>query len=137
MRHPAAQAGSSCKNKSARPQPHHQRAADLMRDRADHMGRVTQEQGKTFVEAKGEAVTSADIVEWFAEEGKRAYGRIIPSRNPTVRQMVVTEPVGVVAAFTPWNFPTLTPARKIAAFAAGCSIIIKASEETPAGASSW
>src|SRR5205814_4980313 len=107
--------------------------ADLLRERADQVGRVmTQEQGKPFVEAKGEAVTSADIVEWFAEEGKRAYGRIIPSRNPTVRQMVVTEPVGVVAAFTPWNFPTLTPVRKIAAsLAAGCSIIIKASEETP------
>src|ERR1044072_3077100 len=95
---------------------------------------MTPEQGKTFVEAKGEAVTSADIVEWFAEEGRRAYGRIIPSRNPTVRQMVVTEPVGVVAAFTPWNFPVLPPARKLAAaLAAGCSIIIKASEETPAG----
>ena len=95
---------------------------------------MTQEQGKTFAEAKGEVVTSADIVEWFAEEGRRAYGRIIPSRNPTVRQMVVTEPVGVVAAFTPWNFPVLTPARKIAAaLAAGCSIIIKASEETPGG----
>jgi succinate-semialdehyde dehydrogenase/glutarate-semialdehyde dehydrogenase len=109
------------------------KAADLLRERADQVGRVmTQEQGKTFVEAKGEAVTSADIVEWFAEEGKRAYGRVIPSRNPTVRQMVVTEPVGVVAAFTPWNFPTLTPVRKIAgALAAGCSIVIKASEETP------
>ena len=95
---------------------------------------MTQEQGKVLAEAKGEVVTSADIVEWFAEEGRRAYGRIIPSRNPTVRQMVVTEPVGVVAAFTPWNFPVLTPARKIAAsLAAGCSIIIKASEETPAG----
>jgi succinate-semialdehyde dehydrogenase / glutarate-semialdehyde dehydrogenase len=109
------------------------KAADLIRDRADAIATVlTQEQGKAFVEAKGEVVTSADIVEWFAEEGRRAYGRIIPSRNPTVRQMVVTEPVGVVAAFTPWNFPTLTPARKIAAsLAAGCSIIIKASEETP------
>jgi succinate-semialdehyde dehydrogenase/glutarate-semialdehyde dehydrogenase len=109
------------------------KAADLMRDRADAIATVlVQEQGKSFVEAKGEVVTSADIVEWFAEEGRRAYGRIIPSRNPTVRQMVVTEPVGVVAAFTPWNFPTLTPARKIAAsLAAGCSIILKASEETP------
>jgi succinate-semialdehyde dehydrogenase/glutarate-semialdehyde dehydrogenase len=109
------------------------KAADLMRDRADAIATVlTQEQGKAFVEAKGEVVTSADIIEWFAEEGRRAYGRIIPSRNPTVRQMVVTEPVGVVAAFTPWNFPTLTPARKIAAsLAAGCSIILKASEETP------
>jgi len=109
------------------------KAADLMRDRADAIATIlTQEQGKAFVEAKGEVVTSADIVEWFAEEGRRAYGRIIPSRNPSVRQMVVTEPVGVVAAFTPWNFPTLTPARKIAAsLAAGCSIILKASEETP------
>jgi succinate-semialdehyde dehydrogenase / glutarate-semialdehyde dehydrogenase len=109
------------------------KAADLMRERADHIAKVlTAEQGKVFAEAKGEVVTSADIIEWFAEEGRRAYGRIIPSRNPTVRQMVVTEPVGVVAAFTPWNFPTLTPARKIgASLAAGCSIIIKASEETP------
>ena len=111
------------------------KAADLLRERADHIARaMTQEQGKVFAEAKGEVVTSADIVEWFAEEGRRAYGRIIPSRNPTVRQMVVTEPVGVVAAFTPWNFPVLTPARKVAAsLAAGCSIIIKASEETPSG----
>ncbi len=109
------------------------KAADLMRERADHIaGVLVQEQGKTFAEAKGEVVTSADIIEWFAEEGRRSYGRIIPSRNPTVRQMVVTEPVGVVAAFTPWNFPTLTPARKMgAALAAGCSLIIKASEETP------
>src|SRR5213075_1961163 len=111
------------------------KAADLLRERADVIARsMSQEQGKVLAEAKGEAVTSADIVEWFAEEGRRAYGRIIPSRNPTVRQMVVTEPVGVVAAFTPWNFPVLTPARKIAAsLAAGCSIIIKASEETPGG----
>ena len=109
------------------------KAADLVRERADHIARVmTQEQGKVSAEAKGEVMTSADIAEWFAEEGRRSYGRIIPSRNPTVRQMVVTEPVGVVAAFTPWNFPTLTPVRKIsAALAAGCSIIVKASEETP------
>jgi len=109
------------------------KAADLVRERADQIARVmTQEQGKVFAEAKGEVMTTADIAEWFAEEGRRSYGRIIPSRNPTVRQMVVTEPVGVVAAFTPWNFPTLTPVRKIsAALAAGCSIIVKASEETP------
>ena len=109
------------------------KAADLIRERADHISQVlVAEQGKVFAEAKGEVVTSADIIEWFAEEGRRAYGRVIPSRNPTVRQLVVTEPVGVVAAFTPWNFPTLTPARKIgASLAAGCSLIIKASEETP------
>src|SRR4029078_1245927 len=73
--------------------------ADLLRERADQVGRVmTQEQGKTFVEAKGEAVTSADIVEWFAEEGKRAYRRLIPSRHPTGRQKGVTQQGGVGAA---------------------------------------
>jgi succinate-semialdehyde dehydrogenase/glutarate-semialdehyde dehydrogenase len=109
------------------------KAADLIRERSETIARVmTQEQGKILAEAKIEVNTSADIAEWFAEEGRRAYGRIIPSRNPAVRQMVVTEPVGVVAAFTPWNFPTLTPVRKIAAaLAAGCAIIVKASEETP------
>ncbi len=77
-------------------------------------------------------MVTADIIEWFAEEGRRAYGRIIPGRVKGTRQMVTQEPVGVVAAFTPWNFPTLTPARKIgASLAAGCSIIIKPSEETP------
>jgi succinate-semialdehyde dehydrogenase / glutarate-semialdehyde dehydrogenase len=109
------------------------KAADLVRERADAIASImTQEQGKVLAESKIEVMTTADIIEWFAEEGRRAYGRVIPSRNPTVRQLVVSEPVGVVAAFTPWNFPTLTPARKIgAALAAGCSIIIKGSEETP------
>jgi succinate-semialdehyde dehydrogenase/glutarate-semialdehyde dehydrogenase len=111
------------------------KAAVLLRERADHVGRVmTQEQGKPFPEARLEALGSADIIDWYAEEGRRAYGRIVPGRNKAVRQIVTQEPVGVVAAFTPWNFPTLTPVRKIAgALAAGCSIIIKASEETPAG----
>ncbi len=77
---------------------------------------------------------SADIIDWYAEEGRRSYGRVVPGRQKGVRQIVLQEPVGVVAAFTPWNFPTLTPVRKIAgALAAGCSIIIKASEETPGG----
>jgi succinate-semialdehyde dehydrogenase/glutarate-semialdehyde dehydrogenase len=111
------------------------KAANLLRERAEHVGRVmTQEQGKVYPEARVEAITSADIIDWYAEEGRRAYGRIVPGRQKHVRQIVVQEPVGVVAAFTPWNFPTLTPVRKIAgALAAGCSIIIKASEETPAG----
>jgi succinate-semialdehyde dehydrogenase/glutarate-semialdehyde dehydrogenase len=111
------------------------KAANLLRERAEHVGRVmTQEQGKVYLEARVEAITSADIIDWYAEEGRRAYGRIVPGRQKHVRQIVVQEPVGVVAAFTPWNFPTLTPVRKIAgALAAGCSIIIKASEETPAG----
>jgi len=111
------------------------KAADLLRERADHVARVqTQEQGKPFPESRGEVVTSADIIDWYAEEGRRAYGRIVPGRQKGVRQIVLQEPVGVVAAFTPWNFPTLTPVRKIAgALAAGCSLIIKASEETPGG----
>ena len=111
------------------------KAADLLRERNEHVARVqTQEQGKVFVESRAEVLTSADIIDWYAEEGRRAYGRIVPGRQKGVRQMVLQEPVGVVAAFTPWNFPTLTPVRKIAgALAAGCSIIIKASEETPGG----
>jgi succinate-semialdehyde dehydrogenase/glutarate-semialdehyde dehydrogenase len=109
------------------------KAAALTRERADAIARImTQEQGKIFAESRGEVLVTADIIEWFAEEGRRAYGRIVPGRGKHTRQLVVQEPVGVVAAFTPWNFPTLTPARKIgAALAAGCSIIIKPSEETP------
>jgi succinate-semialdehyde dehydrogenase/glutarate-semialdehyde dehydrogenase len=111
------------------------KAAELLRERAGHVATVqTQEQGKVFGESRIEVLTSADIIDWYAEEGRRAYGRIIPGRQKGVRQIVTLEPVGVVAAFTPWNFPTLTPIRKIAgALAAGCSIIIKASEETPGG----
>jgi len=111
------------------------KAADLLRERFDHVSKVqTQEQGKVYVESRAEVLTSADIIDWYAEEGRRTYGRIIPGRQKGVRQLVLQEPVGVVAAFTPWNFPTLTPVRKIAgALAAGCSIIIKASEETPGG----
>ncbi len=111
------------------------KAADLLRERHDHVARgMVQEQGKIYAEARAEVLTSADIIDWYAEEGRRTYGRIVPGRQKGVRQLVVQEPVGVVAAFTPWNFPVLTPVRKIAgALAAGCSIIIKASEETPAG----
>jgi succinate-semialdehyde dehydrogenase/glutarate-semialdehyde dehydrogenase len=109
------------------------KAANLVRERADAIARImTQEQGKVLPESRLEVLVTADIIEWFAEEGRRAYGRVIPGRVKGTRQLVLQEPVGVVAAFTPWNFPTLTPARKIgAALAAGCSIIIKPSEETP------
>ncbi|HVZ50642.1 MAG TPA: aldehyde dehydrogenase family protein, partial [Pseudolabrys sp.] len=102
------------------------KAADLLRERYDHVSKVmTQEQGKVYPESRAEVLTSADIIDWYAEEGRRAYGRIIPGRQKGVRQIVTQEPVGVVAAFTPWNFPTLTPVRKIAgALAAGCSLII-------------
>src|SRR5580765_1043198 len=109
------------------------KAADLMRERHDAISKImVLEQGKPYPEARGEVIVSADIIEWYAEEGRRAYGRIVPGRGKGVRQIVVQEPVGIVAAFTPWNFPTLTPARKIGgALAAGCSLILKASEETP------
>ncbi|HEY1749329.1 MAG TPA: NAD-dependent succinate-semialdehyde dehydrogenase [Xanthobacteraceae bacterium] len=108
------------------------KAADLMRERYDAISKtLVQEEGKAYPEARAEVITSADIIEWYAEEGRRAYGRIVPGRGK-LRQIVVQEPVGIVAAFTPWNFPALTPARKIGgALAAGCSLILKASEETP------
>ena len=111
------------------------RAADLMRQRAGDIARLlTQEQGKPLAEAKGEAMAAADIIEWFAEEGFRVYGRIVPSRGSlAVRQMVLKDPVGPVAAFTPWNFPVNQVVRKVgAALAAGCSMLVKAAEETPA-----
>jgi succinate-semialdehyde dehydrogenase / glutarate-semialdehyde dehydrogenase len=109
------------------------KAADLMRERYDAISKtMVQEEGKPYPEARAEVLTSADIIEWYAEEGRRAYGRIVPGRGKGLRQIVVQEPVGIVAAFTPWNFPALTPARKIGgALAAGCSLILKASEETP------
>ena len=109
------------------------KAADLMRQRAEAIATIlTMEQGKTIAEARIEVNVSADIIEWYAEEGRRAYGRIIPGRMPNQRQMVMKEPIGVAAAFTPWNFPALTPARKIGgALGAGCALILKASEETP------
>jgi succinate-semialdehyde dehydrogenase / glutarate-semialdehyde dehydrogenase len=110
------------------------KVADLMRARADEIAtQLTLEQGKVLAEAKVEVLGSADIIEWFAEEGRRAYGRIIPARADGVRNMVLMEPVGVVAGFSPWNFPVSQAARKIGgALAAGCSIIVKCPEETPA-----
>ncbi len=111
------------------------RAAGLMRERAEAIGRIlTQEQGKPLAEAKVEAMAAADIIEWFADEGMRIYGRIVPSRgNLNVRQLVLKDPVGPVAAFTPWNFPINQVVRKLgAALGAGCSILVKAPEETPA-----
>jgi len=109
------------------------RAAALVRERHEHLARcMTLDQGKPLGESTLEAKSAADHIEWYAEEGRRAYGRIVPSRNPAVRQLVVREPVGPVAAFTPWNFPINQAVRKIAgALAAGCSLIIKAPEEAP------
>ena len=110
------------------------RAADILRERADAIAPLlTLEQGKPLPEAKGELMSSADVIDWAAEEGRRTYGRIIPARAPGVQQLAIKEPIGPVAAFTPWNFPVSQVARKIAAgLAAGCSFIVKAAEDTPA-----
>ena len=109
-------------------------AAELLRQRADKIARImTIEQGKPLAEAKGETLLGADTIDWFAEEGRRAYGRVIPSQMENVNQIVIKEPVGPVAAFSPWNFPINQAVRKISgAIAAGCSIILKGPEDTPA-----
>lgn len=109
------------------------KAANLLRERAEKIAMLmTREQGKPLAEALGETIGSADHIDWYAEEGRRAYGRLIPARAPGVRQIVVKEPIGPVAGFSPWNFPVSQAVRKIAgAVAAGCTIIIKCPEETP------
>ena len=109
-------------------------AAQLVRERAGDIARLmTMEQGKPLAEAKGEVASASDVIEYFAEEGKRVYGRLVSPRAMNVQQMVLKEPVGPVAAFTPWNFPINQVVRKMgAALATGCSIIVKAAEETPA-----
>ncbi|AUL46229.1 NAD-dependent succinate-semialdehyde dehydrogenase [Bordetella trematum] len=111
------------------------RAAALLGERADRIASImTQEQGKPLAESRGEVLAAVDIIEWFADEGMRVYGRLVPSRNDlSIRQMVIKDPVGPVAAFTPWNFPINQLVRKLgAALAAGCSVLAKAAEETPA-----
>src|ERR1700761_4057000 len=111
------------------------KAASLIRERVDEMAiAMTLEQGKPIEQAKLEIVRGCDIIEWDATEGLRLYGRVIPS-EPGTRPTVLRQPIGPVAAFSPWNFPMSSPARKVAgALSSGCSIILKASEETPAGA---
>jgi succinate-semialdehyde dehydrogenase / glutarate-semialdehyde dehydrogenase len=110
------------------------RAADLLRERKEEIARIaTTESGKVIHETRIEVMMSANIFEWYAEEGRRAYGRVLPQRAPGTRLTIVKEPVGPVAAFAPWNFPLGNPARKIgAALGAGCSVILKPAEETPA-----
>jgi succinate-semialdehyde dehydrogenase / glutarate-semialdehyde dehydrogenase len=110
------------------------KAADLMRERAAELARIaTLEAGKPLAETRIETMMSADIIEWYAEEGRRAYGRLLTNRGPGTRMTVRKEPVGPVAALAPWNFPIGNPARKLgAALAAGCSVILKPAEETPA-----
>lgn len=110
------------------------RAAELCRERRVRIGElITEEQGKPLAESYAEVDRCAEIFEWYADEARRAYGRLIPSRSPGLTQSVRYEPIGPVAAFSPWNFPASQAAKKLAAaLAAGCSIILKGPEETPA-----
>ena len=110
------------------------KAGEIIRGRADEIAELmTLEQGKPLAESKMETLAAADIMDWFAEEARRTYGRIVPARAEGVMQLVTKEPVGPVAAFTPWNFPINQAVRKVsAALAAGCSVILKGPEETPA-----
>ncbi len=111
------------------------RAAALLRERVDAIAAsMVQEQGKLLRDAKAEVIRGASLIEWDAQEARRTYGRIIPS-EPGMRHLVLREPIGVVAAFSPWNAPLGSPVRKVSpALAAGCAVILKAAEETPASA---
>lgn len=111
------------------------RAADWLLARREEIAAIaTLEQGKPLAETRIELQAAAECLEWYGEEGRRAYGRVIP-RQPGMRTLVVKEPVGPVAAFAPWNFPLGNPARKLGApIGAGCSVILKPPEEAPASA---
>ena len=108
-------------------------AARLIQQRTEEFAHVlTEEQGKPLREARAEVLAAAETFDWYADEARRIYGRVVPSNSTANRIFVLRQPIGPVAAFTPWNFPAVTPARKIApAIAAGCSIILKPAEETP------
>ena len=109
------------------------KVATLSRERAKEIGRnMTLDQGKPLAEAVGEVTSCAEHADWHAEECRRIYGRVVPPRNPDVRQIVVREPIGVCAAFTPWNFPYNQAIRKIAAaIGAGCTVVLKGPEDSP------
>jgi len=109
------------------------KTADLMRERLDNIARtLTLEQGKPLAESKAEINHSADTFEWFAEEGKRAYGDVIPNSVPGKRHVTLKHPVGVVGAISPWNFPITLQSRKLApALAAGCTVVAKPASQTP------
>ena len=93
---------------------------------------MTAEQGKPLAEAKGEIAYAASFIEWFAEEAKRVYGDVIPGHQPDKRILVLRQPVGVVAAITPWNFPAAMITRKAGpALAAGCTFVCKPATQTP------
>lgn len=111
-----------------------ERGVARMRERQEAIAQaLTREQGKPLAEARAECAMAADLIKWYAEEARRMYGRVIPARQPGSRMTVLKQPIGPVAAFSPWNFPLVLSARKIGgALAAGCSIILKGAEETPA-----
>src|ERR1700761_4823266 len=107
----------------------------LMANQEDLARLMTAEQGKPLAETRGEIAYGASFIEWFAEEGKRVYGDVIPTTQAGRRLIVLKQPVGVVAAITPWNFPNAMIARKVApALAAGCTVVIKPPDETPLSA---
>ncbi len=110
------------------------RAAVLLRERAEQLAEhITTEMGKPLAEARSEVLSSADLLDWFAGEGQRAYGQVIPARSPNVTQVVLKQPVGPVAAFTPWNFPMSQLVRKLGpALSVGCTVVAKPPEDTPA-----
>lgn len=112
------------------------RAADLILERAPHIaGQMTLEEGKPLRESLDEVIRAAEYFEWFAESARRIDGRVVPANRPGVLQLVKRQAIGPVAAFTPWNFPAITPARKLsAALAAGCSVVLKPGEESPSTA---
>jgi succinate-semialdehyde dehydrogenase/glutarate-semialdehyde dehydrogenase len=111
------------------------KAGDLLRERVREIGRnISLDQGKPLAEAIAETDKSAEHADWHAEEGRRTYGRVIPSRQPEVRQWVQREPVGVCVAFSPWNFPIGQASRKVfAALGSGCTLVIKGPEDSPSG----
>ncbi|MBW0145888.1 NAD-dependent succinate-semialdehyde dehydrogenase [Marinobacter arenosus] len=106
---------------------------NLIMEHQDDLAHImTSEQGKPFAEAKGEVAYGASFVEWFAEEAKRIYGDVIPAHGPDKRLVTIKQPIGIVAAITPWNFPIAMITRKVApALAAGCTVVIKPGEDTP------
>ncbi|WP_310558359.1 aldehyde dehydrogenase family protein, partial [Flavobacterium sp.] len=109
------------------------KAADYMRANAEAFAKETSlETGKPMLESRGEWQVSANLFEWYAEEGKRSYGRVIPSSRIDKRSMVIYQPLGVIGVITAWNFPAYNPARAVAAaLAAGCSVVMRGSEFTP------
>ena len=106
---------------------------DLITAETEHLAQLmTTEQGKPLAEARAEVAYGASFIEWFAEEGKRAYGRTIPTTVASKRYLTIKQPIGVVAAIAPWNFPIAMITRKVApALASGCTIVVKPAAETP------